>query len=149
MDSSIKEDWEAVEGLPLTPWDLDVVPRRTKGTRLALLADEAVVLRPNGESAQMNAAAGMMLAAVDGLTPVRSMIDTLAQTNQVPRAEIAVYLADAFKQFVHLGVMEPAGGTLAAVAHENATADDEPPLTEAELTGTFAPDGRPLPPVDT
>jgi hypothetical protein len=148
MDSSTISDWKAVEDLLLMPWDLDVIPRRTTGTRLALLADEAVVLRPNGESAQMNAAAGMLLAAVDGVTPVRSIIDSVSQANRIPPAEVARYIPNAYNQFVHLGVLEPADGTSAETPPLGVTSAGPPP-NEVEPTGTFAPDGRPLPPVDT
>ena len=148
MDSSTINDWKAVEDLLLMPWDLDVIPRRTTGTRLALLADEAVVLRPNGESAQMNAAAGMLLAAVDGVTPVRSIIDSVSQTNRIPPAEVARYIPNAYNQFVQLGVLQPADRTSAETPPPGVTSA-EPPTNEVEPTGTFAPDGRPLPPVDT
>lgn len=149
MDNSVVDDWHAVEALLLMPWDLDVVPRRTPGVRLTLLANEAVVLRPDGTPAQMNPAAGMLLAAVDGHTPVRAIIDSISQANRIPPVEVARYLPGAFNQFVHIGVLEPADGMPVEPAPTEAAVGGELPQNEFEPIGTIAPDGRPLPPVDT
>ena len=97
----------------------------------------------------MNAAEGMMLAAVDGLTPVRAIIDSLAHINQIPPAEVARYIPNAYNQFVHLGVLEPVDGTPDGALPPASAAGAEPTPDAVEPTGTFAPDGRPLPPVDT
>ncbi|MBK7321861.1 MAG: hypothetical protein IPI82_05265 [Candidatus Microthrix sp.] len=79
---------------------------------------------------------------------MRSIIDSVSQTNRIPPAEVARYIPNAYNQFVHLGVLEPADGTSAETPPLGVTSAGPPP-NEVEPIGTFAPDGRPLPPVDT
>lgn len=150
MDSSTLGGWHTVEALLLAPWDLDIVPQRVAGGRLALLAEEAVYLQPNGEPSQMNAAAGLLLAAVDGQASVRAIIDSVAEANQISRAEVARYLPGSYDRFVQIGALQAPGGTSAA----SGPTTEPPPgqhvaTEEAKPVGTFTPGGRPLPPVDT
>lgn len=150
MDSSTLDAWQAVEALLLMPWDLDVVPKRTAGSRLALLAEEAVFLHPNGEPHQMNAAAGLLLAAVDGQASVRTIIGSVAEANRVPLEEVARYLPGAYSRFQQIGALQAPPGTSAASDETTVVpSTGEPATDEVEPVGTFAPDGRSLPPVDT
>ncbi len=150
MDDSTLDDWHSVEALLPARWDLVIVPQRTAGGRLALLAGEAVYLQSNGESLQMNAPAGMMLAAVDGSASVRAIIDSVADANQISRAEVARFLPGAYDQFVQIGVLQaPAGASPEARPMTATIFGGHAPIDEPEPVGTFAVDGRPLPPVDT
>ena len=115
-----------------------------------MLAQEAVYLQPDGEPLQMNAAAGMMLAAVDGSASVREIIDFVAEANQIAQAEVARYLPDAYDQFVQIGALQAPAGTSPDVRPMTAAPfGGHTPIDEPEPVGTFAPNGRPLPPVDT